>query len=160
MNIETAQTEKRLTKKFRRQARLDNHYRRCFNLARLCGHPNPDGKKISVALWKLEKEAHDSATAQCNGAAYNGQPFRPSWDESGEESDCTPWDAYRETVNARLAKILGKLPDGFRFNSDARGYALKIDPDREGGAALIKAAQLETDWGGNGILSPEITGDE
>jgi hypothetical protein len=153
MKTQTAQTDKRPSKAERRQAWLDNHYRVCANLARLCGHPNPDGKKISVALWKLEKEAHDSATAQCNGETYNGQPFR-SFDDGS-------WDAFKDSVTARLAKILGSVPPGFRVNADARGYALKISPDTHGetnpaAVELIRAAELHRDWGGNGILSPEV----
>ncbi len=116
--------------------------------------PAPSGLSLWRKLRRLEAEAHDAATAQCNGAAYGSQPFRPDHHPDGSdgtEANPTPWEIYAETVRARVAKILGTVPPGFRFNQDARGYALKIDPDKgqvpEG---------LWTDWGRNGILAAVI----
>lgn len=163
MSTQTA--TKNPTKAVRRKAALLAHYDTCARLAIACGvaPEKANGKRIAVALLKLEREAHDSATAQCNGEAYNGQPFRPSWNEEGEESDSTPWEDYKRSVSERVALALGHShkhpPAGFFFNSDARGYALKIDCDSPDGAALIWSCKLHTDWGGYGILSPEITGD-
>jgi hypothetical protein len=116
--------------------------------------PAPSGLSLWRKLRRLESEAHDSATAQCNGAAYGTQPFRPDHlpdGSEGTEENPTPWETYAGTVRARVAKIFGKVPPGFRFNLDARGYALKIDPDKgpvpEG---------MQTDWGGNGLLAASI----
>jgi hypothetical protein len=111
-----------------------------------------------LSLWRklrrLECEAHSAATAQCNGTVFNGQPFRPDYLPDGSEGtpdNPTPWEAYAETVRARVAKILGEIPAGFFLNQDPRGYALKLDPDR----GPIPDG-MRTDWGGNGILAAEI----
>ena len=155
----------KLNKRERRAAQLLAHYATCERLARHLGAKNPDGKKISVALLKIERDAHNAATAQCNGAAYNGQPFRPWWDEeTGEELDENPWTAFQRSIAERVAMVFGRsprpehAPPGFFVNGDPRGYALKIDNDKPEGKALIEAVKLHTDWGGYGILSPEIDG--
>lgn len=139
----------KLNKRERRAQALLAHYATCERLARHLGRPDQDGKKISVALWKIERDAHNAATAQCNGEACNGQPYR------GEAQ----WDGFRSTIGVRVAEVLGKLPPGFFVNGDPRGYSLKIDPDNQQGAELIAAVNMPKDWGGYGILSPEITGD-
>lgn len=116
--------------------------------------PAPSGLTLWRKLRRLEQEAHDAATAQCNGAPYAGQPFRPDWHADGSEGtpdNPTPWETYAATVRARVAKILGQLPPGFRYNQDARGSALKIDPDK----GPVPPGML-TDWGGNGLLAGTI----
>ena len=120
-------------------------------LATLSTKPNANGMAIWRKLRRLELEAHDAATAQCNGAAYGSQPFRPDHGPDGEECDDSPWELYAETVTARVAAIFGRLPDGFSYNQDARGYALKIRPER----ATVPHG-MQTDWGGNGLLAAEI----
>lgn len=107
-----------------------------------------DGKRIAVALLKLEQDANNAATAQCNGAPYMGQPYR----------DEKQWADFCSDVRVRLAGVLGAVPTGFFVNTDPRGYALKIDNEDPRGKALIEAVEMHTDWGGYGILSPEITG--
>ena len=114
-------------------------------------HPNPaaDGRAILRRLRRFERIAHDATTAQCNGGAYNGQPFRPYWDADGNETDGTPWELFRAEITAKVATIFGgRLPAGFFINGDPRGYTLKIKPGHV-------PAGLETDWGGNGILAPD-----
>jgi len=130
-----------LNKKERRAAQLLAHYATCERLARQLGGTNPDGKKISVALWKIERFANEAATDYCNGDMTSDQ-----------------WEARKEFDRANVAKLFGKLPPGFFVNNDPRGYALKIDNETPEGAALIAAVKLHTDWGGFGILSPEIDG--
>lgn len=111
--------------------------------------PMIDGKKISVALWKIERDASNAATAQCNGEAYQAQPFR------GEAQ----WEGFISTVGVRVAEVFGKLPPGFFVNGDPRGYALQVDCDDAAGKQLIDSVRLHRNCGGNGVLSPEITGD-
>lgn len=132
-----------------RRAQLLAHYATCERLALHLGAKKPDGKKISVALFKLERDAHNAATAQCNGEDYQGQPYRT------EEE----WNRFRWDIADRMKSILGALPRGFFINGDPRGHALKIDAENPKGKALIEAVKLHTDWGNDGILSPEITGD-
>lgn len=123
-------------------------------------------------LAKIERIAHDAATAQCNGADYGTQPFRPGHlpdGSEGTEANPTPWDKFTDEIYAKVAKVFGgKAPAGFRFNQDPRGYALKIDPDkaeREAkGSTKAKAAArakaipagMVTDWGGYGCLAATI----
>ena len=144
--------------KSRRADQLATHYIRCQALALECGHKSPDGKRIAVALLKLEREANAAATAQCNGAQYLDQPYRETCDASGEECDGSEWELYCDSVKSRVADILGGLPVAFRYNTDPRGYALKIDGDSAEGRALVGRLDMHADWGRNGILSPEITG--
>lgn len=140
----------KLNKRERRAQQLLAHYATCERLARYLGVASPDGKKISVALWKIEHDASNAACAQCNGEAVNGQPFRSEED----------WEAFKASIRERVALALGKTPPpGFFVNGDPRGHALKIDNNKPEGQALIKAVGLHTDWGGYGILSLEIDGD-
>lgn len=132
----------KLNKRERRAAQLLAHYATCERLAAYLGVKNLDGKKISVALWKAEQFASKKSVAYCNG----------------EISD-TDWKWCQKMVSADVEKALGKLPPGFFVNSDPRGYALKIDNENPEGKALIEAVKLHADWGGYGILSPEIDGD-
>lgn len=139
-----------LNKRERKAQQLLAHYARCEKLAEAFGVLKPDGREISVALLKLENKAHRAATAQCNGETYEGQPFR-------EEDE---WDAFKDEITARVAALFNStVPPGFFVNGDPRGYALKIDNEDAEGKRLIEAVKLHTDWGGYGILSPEITGD-
>ena len=144
----------KLNKRERHAAALLAHYATCERLARCLGVTDPDGKKISVALLKLERDASNAACAQCNGEAVNGQPFRT--DEA--------WEDFKRSIAERVAMVFGRspraehAPAGFFFNSDPRGYALKIDNENPEGLALIRAVGLHTDFGGYGILSPEIDG--
>lgn len=144
----------KLNKRERRAAQLLAHYVTCERLAEYLARradatkkgpfkmPAFDGKKISVALWKAEKLAHEYATKYCNG-----------------EVTCDQFEAWGQTAmsDVRHALHSDKLPELF-VNGDARGHALKIDNETPEGLALIRAVGLHTDMGGYGILSPEIDG--
>lgn len=107
-----------------------------------------DGLKMWRALARIEHEAYNAATAQCNGADYGGQPFRPDYEEDGGE-----WDRFTDSIRARVSRVFGgTLPPGFKFNQDPRGYALKLSADR---GATIPAGMVK-DLGGYGILAPVI----
>ena len=142
-----------LTRKEATAARRARHHAALASL-----HASPataDGLKIWRTLRRVEAEAHDAATAQCNGAAYGSQPFRPDClpdGTEGTEEQPTPWEDYSATVRARVAKAFGgKVPQGFFFNQDARGYSLKLNPDK-----VTIPEGMGTDWGGNGLLAAEI----
>ncbi len=137
----------KLNKRERRAAQLLAHYATCERLARHLGVTNPDGKKISVALFHAENLGARRALALCNDESYTAKGYERS-------------EADRETVRDMMRAALGKLPPGFFVNTDPRGYALKIDDENPAGKALIDAANLHRDAGGFGILSPEITGEE
>ncbi len=121
-------------------------------LSRLHASPLGDGEdhetrglKMWRKLRRIEAVAHDAATAQCNGEAYNGQPCR----------DEIQWQEFKGAIAARVASVFGFThlhpPKGFFLNSDPRGYALKLDPEK-----CTVPDGMQTDWGGNGILAAEI----
>ena len=56
-------------------------------------------------------------------------------------------DPIREAVR----KVFGQTPKGFFVNTDPRGYALKIDPDKG-----TVPEGMATDWGRYGLLAAEI----
>lgn len=130
-----------MTQLQRRRIQLNNHYESLAKLATICGVNNPNGKKLSVALLKLEHEAHKLSTDYCNG-------------ENGVTTD--NWDEKIEPIENKVQSLFNNNLHGFFVNGDARGYALKIKDD------VLKQKYAETnlyrDWGGYGILSPEITG--
>lgn len=124
--------------KLARQSKLHLQYIRCEKLGTAIGMSNPDGLKISTALLKAERLGAKRAEAMCNDSGYRSA------------------DADKARVFGMVSAAFGKLPPGFFLNSDPRGHALKIDNETPEGKALIEQVGLETDWGGYGILSPEI----
>ena len=141
---------KNITKKERRQQQLERHYQTLEQLARFCGVTEPNGKKISVNLLKLEHEAHKACEWYCNGVDVFGVEF-------GEDR----LDAVLEPIKEKVLKLFGgKLP-GFFINQDPRGYALKIQDDivrNYADAGVTPFINIQRDWGGYGLLAPEITG--
>jgi hypothetical protein len=153
-----------LNRRERKAAQLLAHYTTCEKLAIALGTPpsKADGRKISIALFKLEKEAHKAMEHACSyPEPYFTTFFR------GKDGDVFHFAQseeamreYKEIISVAVARIFGyKLPPGFFVNRDPRGYTLKIDPENKLGALLIADAGLHTDCGGYGILSPELNGD-
>jgi hypothetical protein len=116
--------------------RLDRHYKTLERLAAHVGLKNADGKKLSVALLKLENQMRKATTDYANG-----------------DIDQSQLDKIEFEVTGKVFKLFGKLP-GFFVNMDPRGYALKIDDKF---MPRYEKVGLERDWGGYGILSPEIS---
>jgi hypothetical protein len=100
-----------------------------------------DGLSLWRKLRRIERIASNAAAAQCNGENYRGEPYR----------DEGRWDDFCKAIEYRMGHIFGKIPDGFFFNKDPRGYALKIAPE-----VAKTMGGLHKDWGGNGILAAEI----
>lgn len=136
---------KKETKVERRQAWLEAHYRRCEELAMLTSGKKLAGDMVSLELFKLEKVAHAGATAWCNGECFE------AWGRKFDfRSDETASERFTAKVREGVARILGAVPEGFFFNGDARGHALKI----EAGNSMPEG--WPTDWGQDYILSPDI----
>ena len=125
------------TKKERRQERLERHYKNLEDLGHSIGL-NVNGKKMSIALWKLEKECHKFATDYCNG-----------------DITTDTWEQVQDNAEKRINELFENKLEGFRVNGDARGYALKISVS-ETQKLYDKGVNLERDWGGYGILSPDL----
>jgi hypothetical protein len=129
--------------------------RRNSHLAALVAlHASPlqaNGKKMFHQLRKIEMEANRAACAQCNGEAFEGQPFRPNWlpnGEEGTEANPTQWEIYAETVYKRVYKVFGgKTPAGFFYNQDPLGYSLKL---------INPPSGIDRDFGDYGILAPKL----
>lgn len=85
----------------------------------------------------LEERAHTFAERMCN-----------------EEVPACEQDAQVETITALARSILGAGKEVF-YNTDPRGYALKIDD----GWLRASGHMLYTDWGGYGILAPDFEDD-
>jgi hypothetical protein len=148
-----------LNRRERKAAQLLAHYATCEKLAIALGMSpsKADGRKISIALFKLEKEARKAMEHACS---YQEPYYSPMFDQYFLfAADEQVMDDYKARITHVLQIVLGKLPPGFFVKGDPRGYTLKIDPENKLGALLIADAGLHTDCGGYGILSPEINGD-
>lgn len=92
-------------------------------------------------LRRIEAEANKWACDLCNGLI------------SPTDDDC---EIHHDRIIAKVRAALGddgRVP--IKINNDPRGYALKI-PDtwvRE------HNARIHTDWGGYGILAPDLSND-
>ena len=113
----------------------NNHFAALASL-----HANPttvDGQSMWRKLRRLESEASAIAVHYCNG--------------TGGVTTGNIEEKAAPIVEKVRAVFGGKLPAGFRVNYDARGYALKIDPERG-----TVPEGMQTDWGRNGLLAAEI----
>ncbi len=128
----------KMTKTERRKEALFAHYAKLRRLALLCGINTPDGKKLSVALWKLEKEAHKLAEDYSNGLLESDQ-----------------WELETDKIAGKVQELFNNKLKGFFVNGDPRGYALKINDDVMRDTPYSNIG-LDRDWGGYGLLSPEI----
>lgn len=136
------------TKKERRAAQLERHYKAISDLLNICGvsYPNADNmyrvaKRTSSKLLQIERISHKAATDYCNGDI---------------NTDTFDRISGVQTINVQL--LFKNNLKGLFINSDARGYALKIKDDLMRGEGIYSNIGLQTDWGGYGLLAPEITG--
>lgn len=90
-----------------------------------------DPVKLCKRLRRLETQADRWNVAYCNG-----------------DIDTEGHTKRTERIIDRAIELLLPVDRGIRFNSDPRGYALKVD--------LQNGERLHTDWGGYGIIAPEI----
>jgi hypothetical protein len=126
-----------MTKQQRREKQLNKHYEIMQNLARFHGS-NLDGKYITTKLLQLEKNASIAALNWCNGVFTQ---------ENYEDATVT--------IKPKAQALFNNKLEGFFINSDPRGYALKITSEQTQ-ILREKGIILHTDWGGYGILSPDI----
>ncbi len=126
------------TKKERMNEQIKQHG---VNLLALYPHAQPaDADKLCRKLHRLEAQARAIAVTWCNG----------------DEPMGTDEAAHEQAVDAILSQVRKVLGDGptIRFNGDARGHAIKIDSEN-----MPDGCALDRDWGGNGIVCPEFTGE-
>lgn len=136
------ETMKRMTIKERRKAQLDRHYKALEALAKHLGVDTPNGKRLSVALLKLEREAHKLSEDYCNG-----------------DIESSEWHLIQDGITERVKALFGGCDvPGFFVNGDPRGCALKLNNETNEQRELIADCGLQRDWGGYGLLAPEIDG--
>jgi len=120
----------------------------------------PGCKFSGLQIWRklctLERICLKATTAACNGetvrlflTSHGGRgvatiALEPSFESASHESFCA-W------VNDEVRRIFGHVPPGFFLNWDARGHALKLDPEQ-----VTIPEGMQTDWGRNGILAAQI----
>jgi hypothetical protein len=130
-----------MTKTERRAAQLQRHYNALNALFLACGvELKPQFiRNRSSRLLQIERIAHKSAEDYCNG------------DITSET-----WDRISEIQTENVQKLFNGQLKGLFINGDARGHALKISDKvmRE----EYSQTGLFTDWGGYGLLAPEIDG--
>lgn len=129
--------------------------------ALLAAFPNAterDPVAVCKKLRRIEAVAHRGATDYCNGDpchAITGKTFRFGDNE-------TDWGDFTAIILSRVARILGEEDcerAGVHVNGDARGYALKTSSEwaRSWNYSRAGLPQIHTDWGGYGILAPDLT---
>ena len=76
-----------------------------------------------------------------------------STDNCNGDIDGDKFNRYSENVERKVKELIPQV-SGLYFNSDPRGYALKIDDK------VMRTEYADTgltkDWGGYGILAPEF----
>jgi hypothetical protein len=119
------------TQKERLYQRIEKHG---YDLIAIFSLPpiSTDPIKLCKQLRRAELKLNAAFTKACN-----------------QEHDTTKAEAQTRLY---LTKILGpQAAARIRFNHDPRGYALKID--------LEPGQHLYRDWGGYGIIAPDLTND-
>jgi hypothetical protein len=124
-------------------ARIDKHGRDLLTI--FPGATEQDPVKLCKKLRRLEGQAAAVALRMCNGPEFSRE----------DEPD--------ESLDAILAKVDALL--GFRaagvpvfVNRDPRGYALKIgDEWMHTQERTVNGLRLHRDFGGYGILAPDLT---
>lgn len=105
-----------------------------------------DPVTLCKRLRRIEGSAHRHAERRCN--------------EDVPDREC---ERVKTLTANKLAALLGSGSDRIWLNGDPRGYALKVDLRKTPcGKSLddtgchCPAERLHTDWGGYGIIAPEI----
>jgi len=92
-----------------------------------------DSVKLCKSLFRLEFKAQKLALEYCNYGNLDNKAV--------------------ENILKKVGVILNITDTNqIFFNGDARGYALKINDD------FIKGKEIFTDWGGYGIIAPDLSG--
>lgn len=129
-----------MNKKERKQIQLEKHYQALEKLAVLCGVDSVNGKKLSNKLRRIEAIANKAATDFCNG-----------------DMDSNQFNFISEEITGKVQHLFNNKLTGFFVNSDCRGYALKIETECTNELKSLNI-NLQNDWGGYGLIAPEITG--
>jgi len=82
-----------------------------------------------------------------------GKQDKANLDYCNGDMTATQHELITERTRNAVYNLLGDKGPELYINSDPRGYALKIDD------AVVRAQALDipTDWGGYGLLAPDLT---
>lgn len=114
-------------------------------LAELFPNATKSGLDLCRALRRIEAKVSRSSVAYCNG-----------------ELDGEDWEKIKEVTVHVVTSILVPSPDraaALRINGDPRGYELKLDDAFTREHNRTAKTPIHTDWGGYGILAPDLTED-
>ena len=94
--------------------------------------------KLCKKLFRIENIMNLRATEYCNG-----------------EIDCEQWESLCRLQDRNLDKVLNHIEQRIPviFDSDARGYTLKIDDQW----MRTNKVTLYQDWGSYGIIAPNFS---
>ena len=134
------------TKKQRQAEQIKDHGENLLHLFPRATERDPI--KLCKTLRRMEAKAQEIALRLCNGPEFPG-----GYDEVDALTG-----AILEKVNAILGNT-GKNPVPVFVNRDPRGYALKISSEWTFAYCQQTGRRIYSDWGGYGIIAPEITGD-
>lgn len=109
-------------------ARIEAHGRQL--LAIFPGAKDQEPLSLCRKVRRLEQQANSRAVAYCNG-----------------DIETANWETISQKIARRANDLLGT--DRVWVNGDPRGYALKID--------LRPGEALHRDWGGYGIIAPDLS---
>jgi len=137
-----------MNKKTRMMQRITEHGRDIIALFPTATEQDP--VNLCRKLRRLEAQAHALTVDCCNGAFDDG--------EDGELLDIA-----LEKILAKVRSLLNLTPGkalevGLFVNRDPRGYALKLDSHFVHGLTDA-GGRIHRDWGGYGILAPDLTND-
>ncbi len=128
-----------MNKREKLKQKVEKHLVELQKLVDSCGGSHLKIKTINSRLRILEHRANEHACWACSGQTTFGTPYTmEDWEETAE-------DIYNQ-----VQKLFNNNLKNFFLNADARGYTLKLREPH---------TWYYTDWGGYGILSPDLTED-
>ena len=129
-----------MTSTTKRNAMMDRIRKHGANLIAAFGlDAATDPVKLCKALRRLESKAGANAVRYCNGTISE-----------------RAYESVKDRILAQVKAVLGGADQVPVFvNGDPRGYALKIDD------VYVRehSIPIHRDWGGYGIIAPDLTND-
>ena len=128
-----------MDKKQRMIERIDNH---AAHLEAIFPNATKKGLDLCRAVRRIEGKAHNAAESLCNADM-----------SLTDVKECNRIIDESETAIRRLLGVGEDFP--LFVNTDPRGYALKIHD----GYIRDNEINIHRDWGGYGIIAPDLTDD-
>lgn len=143
-------------------------------------------RSLCKKVRQLEAKAHAVSLRACNGPQFQPDeestltreilrsldvllgnvPQSKTGERCGckrgqERDNCPACEGTGERINFKAIRDFKRIP--IFLNKDARGYALKIDSDwldeQRSNPNTVHLASIHRDWGGNGIIAPDLSED-